>query len=196
MTSTRSTRAPRIEHVTTPEQYLAMERDSETLHILWDGEVFEAMGATPAHNLVTAAVITRLSIALAGKACRTYASQQRVRIPGRGYVYPDASVVCGAMETDPLDRDTALNPRLIAEVLSPSTESFDRGAKWIGYQTIPSLTDFLFLLQTEPRVEHYTRRPEGGWLLNAYGPGAKIPLASFDVELAVDDLYDGVFPSS
>ena len=196
MSSTRSSSAPRIDPVITPEQYLAMERDSQTLHILWDGEVFEAMGATPTHNLVTAALIAGLSSALRGKHCRTYASQQRVRIPGRGYVYPDASVVCGAMQTDPLDPDTALNPRLIAEVLSPYTESFDRGAKWIGYQSIPSLTDFLFLLQTEPRVEHYTRRPEGGWLLNAYGPGAKIPLASFDAELSIDDLYDGAFPSS
>lgn len=197
MRSTRSSAAGTLPHVTTAREYLAAERDAETLHILWEGEVFEAMGATPAHNAIVAAVLRELGVRLRRTACQPFASQQRVKIPLRDcYVYPDASVICGAMETDPLDEDTALNPRLIVEVLSPSTESFDRGAKWIGYQSIPSLTDYLLLLQSEPRVEHFARQADGGWLLHAYGPGKTLRVDTLDVELAVDDIYEGVLTLS
>lgn len=197
MRSTRSSAAASLSHVTTAREYLDAERDAETLHILWDGEVFEAMGATPAHNAIVAAVLRELGVRLRGTTCRPFASQQRVKIPVRDcYVYPDASVVCGSMEVDPLDEDTATNPRLIVEVLSPSTEAFDRGEKWIGYQSIPSLADYLIVSQTTPRIEHYARESDGGWLLHTFGPGDKVPVRSLGIELPVADLYEGVLAIS
>lgn len=173
--------------------YLAMERAANEKHALWDGEVFAMAGASPSHNLLVAAVLGELGVRLRGRPCRPYASDQRVRIPGgKRYVYPDASVVCAPRELDPIDDATIVNPRLVVEVLSPSTEAFDRGEKFIAYRTIPSLTDYLLLAQDKPLAEHYAREPDGSWRLRASDLEGSVLLASIDVEIAVRDLYDGV----
>ena len=142
--------------------YLAYERDADAKHVLWDGELFAMAGATREHNLLVAALLLELGAQLRGQPCRPYASDQRIAVPdGDRYVYPDASVTCPPVQTDPDDEQTIRNPRVIAEVLSESTEAFDRGDKWLGYQRIESLSDYLLVSQKTRRVEHYTRQPGG-----------------------------------
>lgn len=177
----------------TPDAYLATSRDAEQKLVLWDGEVFAMAGASRRHNLLVAAVLGELRARLAGSGCAPYASDQRVRLPGGGrYVYPDATVACRPVESDPLDAQTITNPRVLVEVLSDSTEAFDRGAGFIAYRELPSLTDYLLLSQHEARVEHYERAADGDWLLRTSTAGGEVVLASVGVRLPVDELYEGV----
>lgn len=174
-------------------EYLALERTSHEKHALWDGAVFAMAGASPRHNLLVAAILRELGNGLLGKPCRPFASDQRIRIPGAArYLYPDASVVCPPFEIDPEDDATIQNPKLIAEVLSPSTEAFDRGDKFIAYRSIASLSDYLLFSQDEPRVEHFTREGGGVWRLVTLGRGDRLSIASLEVELAMADLHAGL----
>ncbi|MBN1606564.1 MAG: Uma2 family endonuclease [Polyangiaceae bacterium] len=174
-------------------EYLAMERRATDKHVLWDGQVFAMAGASRRHNQLVAAVLRELGVALLGRPCRAYASDQRIYVPLRkGYVYPDASVTCPPMQTAPEDTETISNPRLIVEVLSESTEAFDRGDKFRGYASIPSLQDYLLLSQDAARVDLFSRRPEG-WLLRSYVAGDSLELASIEATLSVDALYAGLF---
>lgn len=181
-------------HVVDAAEYLALERTAAEKHVLWDGEVFAMAGGSTAHNLLVAAVLGELRERLRGRPCRPYASDQRIRLPILSrYVYPDASVTCPPVELDPIDADTIANPRLVVEVLSDSTEAFDRGDKFIGYRSVPSLVDYLLVSQHFARIEHYSRQEDGSWVLRTYGAGAMVPVVSLDIELPVDDLYEGVF---
>jgi len=176
-----------------PSDYLAMERRAADKHVLWDGQVFAMAGASRRHNQLVAAVLRELGVALLGRPCRPYASDQRIYVPLReGYVYPDASVTCPPVQTAPEDNETISNPRLLVEVLSESTEAFDRGDKFRGYASIPSLQDYLLLSQDAARVDLFSRRTEG-WLLRSYVAGDSLELASIDSTLSVDALYAGLF---
>lgn len=178
----------------TPDAYLATSRDAEQKLVLWDGEVFAMAGASQRHNLLVAAVLGDLRTQLMGKGCAPYASDQRVRLPGGDrYVYPDATVVRRPVETDPRDAQTITNPRVLVEVLSDSTEACDRGAKFIAYRELASLTDYLLVSQREARIEHYARRDDGSWVLRTATAGGEVELASVGVRLLVDRLYAGVF---
>lgn len=173
--------------------YLAMERAATEKHIYWDGEVFAMAGASRVHNLLVAAVLRELGVRLRKATCRPSASEQRIRFPSKSrYVYPDASVTCQPVEVDPEDAETITNPRLIVEVLSDSTEAFDRGEKFVGYRSLPSLIDYLLVSQHERRVEHYTRQDDGSWNLRTHGPGGVVRIASLSIEIPIDDLFDGV----
>jgi Uma2 family endonuclease len=175
-----------------PSDYLAMEHRATDKHVLWGGQVFAMAGASRRHNQIVAAVLRELGVALLGRLCRPYASDQRIYVPLReGYVYPDASVTCPPVQTAPDDNETISNPRLIVEVLSESTEAFDRGDKFRGYASIPSLQDYLLLGQDAARVDLFSRRPEG-WLLRSYTTGDSLELASIDATLSVDALYAGL----
>lgn len=177
----------------TPAEYLAAERVAGEKHVLWDGKLFAMAGASKTHNRLVAAVLGELRTALQRSSCAPYASDQRIRFPARArYVYPDASVVCTPVETDPLDDETITNPTLIVEVLSDSTEAFDRGNKFVGYRELTSLTDYLLVSQHHVRVEHYVRLADGGWTLRTYEAGSRLPIASLSIELDVDALYAGI----
>jgi Uma2 family endonuclease len=179
----------------TARDYLDAERSSPVKHVLWDGEIYAMAGASKEHNLLVAALLGELRNGLRASPCRPYASDQRIRVPAaERYVYPDASVTCPPVGLDPEDAHTITNPRLIAEVLSDSTEAFDRGDKWIGYQGIASLSDYLLVSQKTVRIEHYARGSDGSWILRTYGRGETVALASLDIVLAVDAVYDGIVP--
>jgi Uma2 family endonuclease len=147
----------------TPEEYLAWERQQPEKHEFHGGDVFVVAGATFEHNQIVANVLGELRAALREKPCRVCASDLRVKIPATGlYTYPDASVVCGrpAFEDDKLD--TLLNPLIIVEVLSESTEDYDRGTKFTNYRTIASLRDYVLISTDKVLVEYHTRRVTAG----------------------------------
>lgn len=177
----------------TKSAYLAMENASEDKHILWKGEIFAMTGARPRHVRLAASLVAELHAALKPRGpCRPYGSDLRVLVPAKqGYVYPDVSVVCPPLQTDVDDPLAVTNPTAIFEVLSESTEAFDRGAKFDGYRSIPSLADYVLVSQTEVLVEHFARRAEGKWELSVLRTGATLRLSS-GAELSVDALYDGV----
>jgi Uma2 family endonuclease len=184
----------------TPEEYLRLERDSAEKHEYYRGEIFAMAGGSPEHSLICANVIGELRNRLRGSACRPYDSNLRVRIPTTTlYTYPDVSVICGPTEFDPLDvrRESVLNPTLLIEVLSTSTEAYDRGAKFESYQQIASLREYLLVSQNFPRAETFLRQPDGTWLYSAAKGGeAVIRLASVQVELPLAEVYTGInFPA-
>lgn len=182
--------------------YLARERESQEKHALWDGNVFAMAGASPRHNRIVAGLLRAFGVALLGKPCQPFASDQRIRIVGtERYVYPDATVICPPFEADPNDEMTLQNPKLVAEVLSPTTEAFDRGdnshRRWdsnkgIAYRSIPSLADYLLLGQDGPRVEHYTRETGGSWRLSTLGATDVVALRALAIEVRVADIYAGI----
>lgn len=175
------------------EEYLAMEDAADEKHILWDGEVFTVVvvaGGSFDHNTLCANAIAELVVGLRGSRCRTATSDQRVWVPRKkGIVYPDATVYCGRAEARPGTTAVLTNPRLVVEVLSEGTELFDRGEKFEGYRSIPSLRHYLMVSTTHPLVEHYARRDDGVWELRAYGPGETVRITDPDIALSVDALY-------
>ncbi len=174
----------------TVAQYIAAERTSETKHQLVDGEVFDMSGGTPEHAALIARVIAALGNQLRGRPCRAFSSDLRMRA-GDLVTYPDASVVCGRLERDPEDDSTILNPTVIVEVLSDSTEAFDRGRKAEHYRRISSLREYVLVDQHEPHIEAY-RRTEQGWVLSEAGKGKQVRLDSIDCDLDVDAIYEGI----
>jgi Uma2 family endonuclease len=118
----------------------------------------------------------------------------RVHIPSSGrFVYPDASVVCGRPQYKDEQIDSLLNPRIIVEVLSPSTEAYDRGDKFTNYRSIPSLMHYIMAAQDKPFVEVYTRQEDESWELREYGPESHLALSAIDCSISVDQIYAGVF---
>ena len=172
-----------------PEEYLAWEREQERKHEYFDGEVYAMAGGSPRHNHLCSRINTGLVNAIGGR-CYVFTSDQRVRSRERRYVYPDVSVACDrpAIEHD----DVLVNPTIVVEVLSSATEQYDRGLKWDGYQSLPSLTDYVLVSQDRVHVEHFGRTTDGRWLYMALGPGARLVLTD-GTALDVDTLFAGVF---
>lgn len=173
-----------------PAEFLAWEREQQVKHEYFRGEVFAMSGGSFRHNALSVKVAVALEAAFAGRPCTTFSSDLRIGILD-GYVYPDASVVCGPVESAPGTRDVLVNPSIVVEVVSRSTEDYDRGLKWEGYQRLASLGDYLLVSQREPRIEHFRRDPAGGWHYQAYGPGERVPLSG-GASLEVDAIYAGV----
>lgn len=146
-------------HFLTPPEYLEIESASAERHEYFDGEMFLMSDGTEEHALLGANIIIEIGIQLRGSKCRLYSNNFRVLIPRTGlYTYPDASVVYGETKlVDDGKMDTLLNPILIVEVLSSSTESYDRGSKFAHYQTIESLSEYILVSQTQPRIECFTK---------------------------------------
>ncbi|HYN01311.1 MAG TPA: Uma2 family endonuclease [Vicinamibacteria bacterium] len=171
-------------------EYLAAEAVAEVRHEYLNGEVWAMAGGTIEHGALALAVAGELRAALRGKPCRAFPSDVRVRIPETGLsTYPDVTIVCGELETAPEDKDAITNPIVLVEVLSDSTEAYDRGAKAAHYRRIPSLREYVLVAQAEPRIE-VQRRSEGGrWELLEARPGETIELASLGVRLDVAAVY-------
>lgn len=179
---------------TTPAEYLDAERSSPEKHEYHDGEVFAMAGASEAHNLIVTNVLVALRAALGQRRCRVYPSDMRIKVPAVGlYTYADASAVCHRPEIEDEHGDTLLNPQVIVEVLSPSTEDYDRGTKFKNYRSIPSFRDYVLISQDEILVEHGVRCEDGSWLLREHRAGERIELGSIGCTVAVDDLYLLVF---
>jgi Uma2 family endonuclease len=173
-------------------EFLAWEAANDQRNEFFQGEVFAMAGGSPRHNVLTAAITGELVLALRGGPCRVLSSDQRIAARGtEHYVYADASVVCGALELQAGTTDVLVNPRVVIEVLSKRTEGYDRGLKWESYRTLPSVTDYLLVSQSDARIEHYLRQPNGTWLYRVAEAGDALRL-SLGAVLAVDTVYAGV----
>ena len=178
----------------TEQEYLELERKAEYKSEFYQGEMFAMAGAKEPHNMVAANVLAALHPQLRSRPCRVYSSDMRVRISASGlYTYPDVSVVCGQPQYADQEADTLLNPALIAEVLSPSTEAYDRGRKFEHYRAIESLREYLLVAQDRVHVELWARQPDGRWLLSeASRLEDTVELRSIGCRLALADLYEKV----
>jgi len=178
----------------TPEEYLALERQAEYKNEYVDGEVVAMTGASRKHNLIVFNIAREISQQLKGRPCEGYSGDMRVRIPStRLYTYPDVVIVCGEPQFEDDYVDTLLNPTVIIEVLSESTELYDRGKKFGFYRTIPSLAEYLLIAQDEQRIEQYTKQQDGRWLLSEYRSTDDVAeMASIQCELALKEVYDKV----
>jgi Uma2 family endonuclease len=178
----------------TPEQYLEIEREAEFKSEYFNGEMFAMAGAREAHNLLTTNVVGALHAQLRLGPCRTYANDMRVRVSATGlYTYPDVIVVCGERHFLDDRRDTLLNPKLIVEVLSPTTEAYDRGRKFEHYKTIESIAEYLLISSDRVHVDLFRRQPDGDWLLKSAGRVEEVlDLESVGCRLSLADLYEQV----
>jgi Uma2 family endonuclease len=181
----------------TPAEYLVRERAAEFKSEYYRGEMFAMAGASKEHVSVAVNLIAELQNRLKGTACRTVANDQRVKVSPTGlYTYPDLAIVCGKAEYDPLDKDTLLNPVAIIEILSPSTETYDRGAKFRQYQKLPSVQEYILVSQSEPVCERFVRQPDESWNLTIVtGLAGELAFTTVPVRIPLADIYYGVeFP--
>ncbi len=183
----------------TPEEYLALERRAETKSEYFNGEMFAMVGASREHNVVSGNIFREINQQLRGTPCESYTSDMRVRIPATGlYTYPDVIVVCGEPEfdddqVDTLINPTLINPTLIVEVLSGSTESYDRGKKFGHYRSVESITEYLLVAQDECRIEQFVKQTDGRWLLSEAGSlDGSLQLASVPCVLLLKEVYDRI----
>jgi Uma2 family endonuclease len=177
-----------------PEEYLAFERSSEQRHEYADGEIFAMAGGTREHSLTAMNIARELGVALLDRPCEVHGSDMRIKIQATGrYLYADASVVCGRPIFQDATRDTLLNPVVVVEVLSDSSEAYDRGDKFAQYRTIESMQEYVLASQKEARIEHFRRLPDGSWLLRIFLRGDRVRLDSINAELSVDGAYLKVF---
>lgn len=191
----------------TEEQYLKLEREAEEKHEYLDGKVFAMAGETEAHNTICVNLAGELRAQLKGKPCRAFAKDLKVRSgpaptlfqTTRGFFsYPDLLVACGERKFHDQHRDVLLNPSVIIEVLSKSTEAFDRGEKFMRYRTwLSSFTDYILVAQDQPVIEHYRRQPNDDWVLTTVqGLDAHLSIQSIGCTLQLREVYDGViFPA-
>src|SRR5204863_9107533 len=181
-------------------QYLALEREAEYKSEYINGQIYAMSGASKEHVTIAVNLTGELYTQLKGKPCSVYTSDMRVKVSPTGmYTYPDVSVVCGEHHFDDAQLDTLTNPTVIIEVLSPSTERFDRGDKFTHYRTLQSLSDYVLVAQDKMLVEHFVRSGERGdqWIYIALSePDQALNLASIGCNVALRDIYDKVeFPS-
>ncbi|MCS6870394.1 MAG: Uma2 family endonuclease [Anaerolineae bacterium] len=181
---------PMRPHCWTEAEYLAFERASDGKHEYYDGQIYDTVGASLQHAQITANVIAALHSATLDSPCRVFTSDLRVKLH-RAYVYPDVTVVCSTPQL--ADQDTLLNPTVIVEVLSPSTEAHDRGTKWQRYQQLESLQDYLLVTQDKPRVEHFARQGAQQWSLTICERlSASVALTALNVQVSLAAIYANV----
>jgi len=181
--------APRTHY--SPEEYLALEREAEYRSEYVDGEIVAMAGASRRHNLISLNVAAELHGQLKGRPCETYAADMRLGVDlARHYTYPDVAVVCGEPEfLDDGNFDILLNPTVLVEVLSPTTEDYDRGRKVARYRRLGTLTDYVLVAQDRMQVEHY-RREGMNWLLSEYSePDAVVDLPAVGCRLTLAEIY-------
>ncbi len=175
-------------------EYLAIERAAAFRSEFYDGEMFAMAAANPEHNRVKENLIISIGGQIRGSPCQTYSSDQRVKVNMTGlYTYPDIVGVCGTPEYDAQDRDTLINPIVIIEVLSPSTESYDRGAKLRHYQQIATLKEYILVEQDQSLCEQFVRQANDKWLLTTLsGLEAELALESVPARVPLSEIYAGI----
>lgn len=180
----------------TPAEYLEFERQSEVKHELIDSEIFEMAGATKSHTLISANILRLLGNQLLERECNAFGSDMRVKIAANEkYTYPDVVAVCGEEIYEDKTEDTLLNPQLIIEVLSKSTEGYDRGAKFESYQTIESFSEYVLISQEPFRVEQFVRKTQNEWTYFEFRHADDVvKLNSINCELVLKDIYHKIQP--
>jgi Uma2 family endonuclease len=176
------------------DEYLARERASQTKSEYYAGQIFAMSGGTPRHNTISGNIFANARNKLRGTPCRPFNSDQRIRIQSCGLAtYPDVSIVCGELRLDTQDIDAIVNPRVIFEVLSNSTESYDRGKKFDFYRQLDTLRNYVLISQEEAQVECFTRQSNGDWLLSIHkGLDTVLPLSTIAIEMLLTDIYEDV----
>jgi Uma2 family endonuclease len=183
----------------TPQEYLARERKADFKSEYYRGEMFAMAGATWEHTLIKDNTARETGQQLRDGPCRVLTSDLRVRVDATGlYTYPDIIVVCDEPQFEDKMFDTLLNPRVLMEVLSDSTEKYDRGGKFKHYRQVPSLQEYILIAQDEPLVERHVRQPNGDWLMTEFrGLEQTFAFTSIPVKIALADIYRGVeFPEN
>jgi Uma2 family endonuclease len=177
-----------------PAEYLALERASTARHEYLDGFVYAFAGGSPEHSAIAANIIASLVAQLHDRPCQAFTSDLKVATgPDDLFSYPDASVVCGELQFYDAERDVITNPSVVVEVLSPTTEAYDRGREFAKYQHLVSLTDYVLVAQDTARVEHYVRQPGNRWLLTTVeGLEGAAHIASIECTLRLADVYHKV----
>jgi Uma2 family endonuclease len=187
----------------TVEQYLTFERAADERHVYLDGEVFAMAGESDPHGIITVNVVITLGSQLMGNPCGLRSKDTKVRsglgpLSGHSvkgmFSYPDITVICGEPEYHDVKKDVVLNPKAIIEVLSPSTEAFDRGETFTRYRAWnPTLTDYLLVSQDKPQVEHFAKQANRSWSYRDYtGLDASVPIASIGCTLRLVIVYDRI----
>lgn len=178
----------------TPEEYLELEIASETRNEYRNGEIIEMTGGTPEHNKISGNLYIALSLALKGKPYETFHVDQRLLIPEvRVYTYPDVMVLPKPIELQTGRKDTVINPCFIGEVLSKSTQNYDRSEKFAAYRTIPTFQEYLLIDQYRIHVEHYVKTAVNQWLFSEYDdPNINLTLNTFELPILIADLYENI----
>jgi Uma2 family endonuclease len=180
--------------VFTPEEYLALERPSEIRHEFLDGIVYAMAGESPTHSAICFNLAAALHPQLRGTDCRGFSPNMKVRAGEAGlYAYPDLAVACGEAFFHDRHGDVLLNPAVVFEALSRSTQTYDRGEKFERYKSIETLRDYVLVSQDRALLEHHSRRPDGTWSrAELSGTDASLVLESIDCRVALADVYDRV----
>ncbi len=180
-------------------EYLAFEERSETKHEFYAEEIFAMAGASPAHNRICFTINGLLFALLKNKDCVGYSADQKIWIEtAQLNTYADVTIVCEPAQYDPAHPILLTNPRVIFEVLSPSTMAYDRGEKWEFYQQLPSLMEYILVWQDRPQIEQFSRQPDNSWrYLRIVGLGETVTLSSIECRLSLAEIYSGIeFPPS
>lgn len=177
-----------------PQEYLATERQAEYKSEYFKGETFAMSGASKRHNLIAGNVLAELHAQLKKRPCTICPSDMRIKVGATGlYTYPDVTVVCDEAQFDDDQQDTLLNPTVIVEVLSKSTEAYDRGEKFGHYRKLSSLAEYILIAQDKYHIEHYVRQPDNQWLLAETDNWQDtLQLPAINCHLAMADIYDKV----
>ena len=179
--------------VLTPAEYLGIERTATSRSEYLRGEMFAMAGGSPTHSRIKTNVLGELRSRLKGNPCAPFDSDLRIKCPTGLYTYPDASVICSELEYDDEQQDTVLNPTLLMEVLSKSSEAYDRGKKFDHYRKIPSLREYVLISQDEPMIQRFLRNEDDTWTLSAVADlNQSIRLQSLGIELPLAEVYERV----
>jgi Uma2 family endonuclease len=174
----------------TEEQYLRIEREAELKSEFHDGRMYAMAGSSPNHSLLSARICSLLDQKIP-PGCRVFSPDLRIKVAPTGlYTYPDCSVICGDLQTFGDQKDAVTNPLLIVEVLSPSTEAYDRGKKFESYRTIESFREYLLIQQDRRHVEHYSKQDDGSWVLREHsGVEGSVSIPRLSVNISLGELY-------
>ncbi len=192
---------PKLLRLYTPQEYFALERQADYRSEYFKGEIFAMSGGTRRHSVIAVNILAGLHSRMINSPCTPHEANFRLKIKATGLLtYPDVSVYCGDVEFDPEDEqnETGLNPTVVFEVLSKTTEAYDRGAKSAHYRQIESLKAYLLVSQKAPHVELYSRSPDGSWrLTEATALESTVRIPGIDVDLPLAEVYAKVvFPES
>jgi Uma2 family endonuclease len=194
MTTLPPVAAPQTTHRLTEAEYLAIERAAETKSEFFDGEMFAMAGGTRRHSKICTNIAAEFTNKLRDHRCQPFNTDLRVKIEASGlYTYPDLSVVCGEDHHVDKEMDTLTNPTVIVEVLSDSTEGYDRGKKFEHYRQISSLQEYILVSQSGPRLEQFLRQANNEWLLReAFGLNATLTLPSLEITISLAEVFRNV----
>lgn len=178
-----------------PQEYLRLERGAKEKHEYFEGRVVAMAGASLAHNRIVANLIREIGSFLQNKSCEILPSDIRISVPSfESYMYPDATIVCGKPDMEDEQFDTLRNPAVIFEILSPSTEDYDRGKKFFFYRQIPTFQEYVLINTDKSFVEVSRRQPDNSWMFEEISDGkSNLHIATIDYQLTLEELYKNVF---